>query len=203
MQDDLFIRLKRYAIHFFLFIQLFIVCGASEVYAHKVYIFAWAEGDTVYTESYSGDRKVKEGIIKVFTVSGDKILEGKTNKDGLFSFKIPEKTSMKIVLEAGQGHRAEYLLKADDLSSSVNNSLVVDPPETASSKSPELSLEEDRFKSLFEETLDNRLQPISRRLARIEATRNPGVTEIFGGIGYIIGIMGLVLYFKNKKNKKG
>ena len=42
----------------------------SSVFAHKVYLFAWVEGNTVSTESYfSGKKKVMGGPIKVFDPS--------------------------------------------------------------------------------------------------------------------------------------
>ena len=83
--------------------------------AHKVYIYAWFEGDTVYTESYFGSRKVKEGLIQVFDLSGKMLLEGRTDEKGEFAFKSPQKTDLRIVVEAGMGHRNECILKAEDV----------------------------------------------------------------------------------------
>ena len=38
----------------------------STAYAHKVYLFAWTEGDMIHTESYfGGDKKVQDGTIRV------------------------------------------------------------------------------------------------------------------------------------------
>jgi nickel transport protein len=36
-------------------------------------------------------------------------------------------------------------------------------------------------------------------LATIQEERGPGLTEIIGGIGYIFGVMGLILYLKGRK----
>ena len=35
-----------------------------------------------------------------------------------------------------------------------------------------------------------------------ESSGKPGFTEIIGGIGYIIGILGIVAYFKARKGMK-
>ncbi len=52
----------------------------SIAFAHKVYVYAWWEGDTVQTESYFGaKKKVMDGLIQVFDLSGQKLLEGHTN----------------------------------------------------------------------------------------------------------------------------
>ena len=88
----------------------------ATVHAHGVHVFARVDGDRIFTESYfSDERKVKDGVIKVYDPSGALLLEGKTDENGSFSFGIPQQTDLKIVLEASMGHRAEYLLKADEL----------------------------------------------------------------------------------------
>jgi hypothetical protein len=37
------------------------------------------------------------------------------------------------------------------------------------------------------------------QLIRNTQKEGPGVTEIIGGIGYILGLFGLVMYFRNRK----
>ena len=96
----------------------FILFHSSAAYAHKVYLFAWTEGDIIHTESYiSGNKKVKDGVIRVFDLEGKELLNGKTNEKGEFFFKIPEITDLRIVLESSMGHGAEYLFKESEFSS--------------------------------------------------------------------------------------
>ena len=88
----------------------------ATVHAHGVHVFARLVDDRIVTEGYfSDERKVKEGVIRVYDPSGALLLEGKTDEKGVFSFLVPQETDLKIVLEASMGHRAEYLLKADEL----------------------------------------------------------------------------------------
>ncbi len=69
------------------FILILILATASSAKAHKVSIYAWIEGDTVYAESYfSKARKVNRGLIQVFDTAGTKLVEGRTNENGGFSF---------------------------------------------------------------------------------------------------------------------
>ena len=90
---------------------------ASLSHAHKVYLFAWTEGDRIYTESYlSGNKKIKDGIIRVFDNEGNELLNGKTDENGEFSFQIPQITDLRIVLEASMGHGAEYLFEKSEFS---------------------------------------------------------------------------------------
>ncbi|MCF8105595.1 MAG: hypothetical protein K9K64_08940 [Desulfohalobiaceae bacterium] len=79
--------------------------------AHKVNIFAYIDGQTVYTESYFPDgRAVKEGRVLVYDSEDNLLLEGVTDSAGLFSFALPGIDELTIVLEAGLGHRTEFRL---------------------------------------------------------------------------------------------
>ncbi|MDJ0985538.1 MAG: hypothetical protein QNJ26_08330 [Desulfobacterales bacterium] len=102
---------------FFLF---FIICLAwilpAPGTAHRVNLFAWIEGDMIHVESkFSGGRHVNAGKITVFDSEGRELLSGMTNETGEFSFKIPKKTDLKIIIDAGEGHRAEWTISAADI----------------------------------------------------------------------------------------
>ncbi|MDB4444452.1 hypothetical protein N9174_03850 [bacterium] len=177
-------------------------------HAHRVYIFAWVEENTVFTESYfGGKKKAIGGVIRVFNVvSGVQLLEGKTNEKGEFSFKMPKKTDLRIVLEATMGHRAEYILKLDEMNEENVAPEAIQPGELKAlqheGKEPAGNREDlERIRAVVEKALDARLQPLTRALAKIQEEKGPGLTEIIGGIGYIFGLMGVILYFKSKKRK--
>jgi len=182
---------KRFSILVFC-LAFYILSGFA--YAHKVYVFAWVEAGKIYTESYfSGNKKVKNGQIEVFDSSGQKLLEGKTDEQGLFSFLPPGKEDLRIILNAGMGHRAEYLLGAEQIPKSA-----VRKSEPAKEKG-DLDVSTEQIREVVDQALKERLKPIERRLAAMEKERGPGITEVLGGIGYIIGLMGIVLYFKSRR----
>ena len=90
----------------------------SSGHAHKVTIFAWTEGDTVHTESkFSGGKHVQGGKVEVFDTNSKLLLGGRTDDNGLFSFKVPNTGDLNIVLTAGMGHRNAWRLSGDDLGS--------------------------------------------------------------------------------------
>ena len=174
--------------------------------AHKVYLFAWAEGDQVMVDSYfSKAKKVQGGKIIVYDASGRKLLEGVTDEQGRFSFQAPQKTDLRLVVEAGMGHRGEFLLSAEDL---PETSVAVQAPDKAAGQSGTASsptgsgpaeavrIDPDQIKKVVERALDERLGPLVRSIAELREDQGPGLTEIVGGIGYIFGIMGLFMYFR-------
>ncbi|MCK5227172.1 MAG: carboxypeptidase regulatory-like domain-containing protein [Desulfobulbaceae bacterium] len=98
-----------------LFVTLCSLFSAGPATAHKVNIFAYVEGDTGYTESYFPDGKpVEGGTIEVLGPAGNKLLEGKTDQEGLFSFPLPAKDDLTIVINASMGHKSKFLLKKSD-----------------------------------------------------------------------------------------
>ncbi len=193
-----------------LFCILFMLLATiAPAHAHKVNIFAYVEGDTVFTESYFNDgKKCINSTVTVLDDQGSKLLEGKTDKDGLFSFKIPQHTDLKIVLTASMGHRAEYLLKKTEFPDSVSATKPDALTMQASRAVEQVDVEGNtagvditHLQSLIEESLDKKLAPIKRTLAKMQQDRGTSLAEVVGGIGYIFGIMGLVMLFRSKKNK--
>jgi nickel transport protein len=92
----------------------------GDVSAHRVNLFAWVEGTTVFVEcKWPDGRRVNEGTIRVLDAAGAELLTGKTDHEGNFSFKIPKQEDLKIVLEAGMGHRAEWTVRREDLAAAA------------------------------------------------------------------------------------
>jgi nickel transport protein len=92
---------------------LFVVLSATgPALAHKVNLFAYAQGGTIFTESYFPDgRAVEGGKVLVFDSKDTLLLEGVTDTQGLFDFEIPKGDDLKIVIDAGMGHKNSFTLK--------------------------------------------------------------------------------------------
>jgi nickel transport protein len=207
---------KLYLILIFTF--LIIIMMDVSVFAHKVNVFAYIEGEKIYTESYFNDgKKCINSEIEVFDNQGNKLLEGLTDKEGEFSFEVPsEDGNLKIVLTASMGHRAEYTIRTDELRDTMGSieesiekpissekrdesSLAEMISEEKEVISPEISsLDLNEIQSLIEDALDEKLKPIMREIKKSQEDKiSP--TEIIGGIGYIIGIFGIIAYFLSRK----
>ncbi|MCJ7656587.1 MAG: hypothetical protein MUO55_02260 [Candidatus Atribacteria bacterium] len=189
-----------------IFIFLIIIMMDVPVFAHKVNIFAYLEGDKVYTESYFNDgKKCIDSKIEVLDNQGNKLLEGLTDEEGMFSFEIPSEDivdgDLKVVLTASMGHRAEYTISADELGDTVV-SIEEKLEEPISVASPETILVDlKEIQLIIEDILDEKLKPIMREMREIKKSQEDRIspTEIIGGIGYIIGIFGIIAYFLSRK----
>jgi len=168
--------------------------------AHKVTIFGWVEGDTVLTESkFSGGKKAMNAPVVVFDKDGKKLLEGKTDNKGEFSFKIPKVTDLRIVLNAAMGHKAEWMIPESEIREAGP---IVEKKSAAEPTGPiSVGLSKEEVQKIVEDSLDKKLRPIVRMMTESKNTK-PSFSEIIGGIGYIFGLMGLALYFKNRSKKR-
>lgn len=84
--------------------------------AHKVNVFAYVEAGKVYTESYFPDGSpVENGKVLVYDSQNKLLLEGVTDKDGLFSFDVPKVDDLTIVIEATMGHKNSFKLKKSEV----------------------------------------------------------------------------------------
>lgn len=186
-----------------IFIFLIIIMINISAFAHKVNIFAYVEREKIYTESYFNDgKKCVDSKIEVFDNQEIKLLEGLTDEEGTFSFEIPSGDGdLKLVLTASMGHRAEYIIQADELGN-IKGLIEEKIEKPVSAVSPEVSsFDLKEIQSIIEETLDEKLKPIMSEVREIKKSQEDRIspTEIIGGIGYIIGIFGIVAYFLSRK----
>lgn len=200
-------------IAFFLLTVLYLTMTAPWALAHKVLLSAYVEGDSVFVEGgFSDGTPCKNAGIEVFDPSGKKLLEGKTNEDGEFSFKPPQKTDLKLVLNAGMGHRGEYTVPADELQGVVvgNQATTTEamPAPTAETQKPQgtseaaAQIDQKEIESIVDRVIQKRLRPLTQLVAKSQRKTGFSPTEIFGGIGYILGLMGIAMYFRYRKGSK-
>jgi nickel transport protein len=175
----------------------------SQVWAHKVNVFAWVEGDTVFVEGYfPGGKKSQDSLVEVFDPAGTKLLEGRTNEKGEFSFKIPERTDLMIVLSSSMGHKNDFIIPASDFGKV--ESLPSSPAQSSAERLKDSSAHPadlSQLEGMIDRALDRKLAPVIK-LIRDTRKEGPTISEIVGGIGYIFGLFGLVMYFKSRNKKK-
>ena len=93
---------------------LFMLKGTA--LAHRVNLFAYVDGGKIYTESYFPDGKpVIGGKVLVYDSREKLLVQGVTDKEGLFNFPIPVVDELKIVIDATMGHRNSFELKKSEV----------------------------------------------------------------------------------------
>lgn len=181
----------------------------EQLLAHKINVFAWVSGDTVTVESsFAANRPLIQGTVTVSDAkSKTLLLEGKGDKKGIFTFTIPpvakqQAMDLLIVVAGSEGHQNQWLIPATEYLSET--------PSPASSPQPAPSLQsapistampaditDATLKQMLQEAIREELAPIRRNLAMAQE-RKPGFLDIMGGMGYLIGLAGLVAWIRNR-----
>jgi nickel transport protein len=197
--------------------------------AHKINVFAWLEGDQVHVDAYfTKSSKVLNAPVKVLDVRGNLLLSGSTNEQGQWEFYLKDLSQLppdglNVVVEEGSGHRAEYLLTGQDLAeanrsqpfeqrapkplSEINEtpSRIAHPPATVDRSGAIQVCDIDQIKAVFTEVLNSKLQPVSdalvaqNKLLIEDHDKGPSLSEIIGGVGWIVGLFGMLGYFLNRR----
>ncbi|MEJ5358643.1 MAG: hypothetical protein WHT06_08210 [Desulfobacterales bacterium] len=170
--------------------------------AHRVNLFAWVEGETVHTEAkYPDGTLVKEGLIRVLDRSGRELLQGKTNDRGEFSFPIPLREDLTIVLEAGMGHRADWPLSAAELGGGPA-AAAPSPAPASGPAAAAASLSPAELEQALEKALDRKLAPVVKMMAELHAPR-ARLSDVVGGLGWIVGLAGFAVWLKSRRRGGG
>ena len=193
-----------------------ILLNVSSALAHGVSVFAWVQGDTVHTQSkFMGGKRPNQALIEVFDKTGNLLLKGKTDTQGLFSFQAPKISDMQIVLTAGMGHRAVWALSKEAFQEAAVNhenhqqinaitsekSVQSDLKTKIVDVSTEKGLSAAEVTALVESILDRKIKPLMDSITALNENQI-SLSDILGGIGYIIGLVGLAAYMQYR-GKRG
>lgn len=176
-----------------IFVSIFVLGTGSVIHAHQLLTVADVIGNEVTVEAGFSNGDIAAGAkIIVTTGDGKVIAQGKTDEEGVFVFKVNTKTDLKIVVDAGAGHRAETTIAADEISISGSGE-VSDEGQGFSGNNY------NNLISLIDKTLAKRINPLKKEIQVLE--HKAGMRDIIGSVGYIFGLMGVVLYFYTRRKK--
>ena len=184
--------------------------------AHNVNVFAYVEGDEVFAEAYFADGgRCRGAAVEVYDENGVKIEEGTTDEEGRFSFRPQHDSDLLIRVNASMGHQAEYTIPASDLpaeqkpAASPKRALPENdapeqkqPPQSivAGAAPPEMkSLDAATLEEVIDRAVSRQVAPLRRAIEGERRRRR--FLDVVGGIGYIIGIMGVIAYLRSRRNK--
>lgn len=185
--------------------------------AHSIYIFAWVDGQNICTESYfTIKNKVRGGEVSMADSLGTILATGKTDRDGLYCFPLPDrKSDLEFTVLAGPGHKGTFQLSAAELggadlpdaeasvSSEAPTPAVNEQTESAApERSGAFAADEAALRNIVREELQKQLSPVLQALAGERADKTPGVREIVGGIGWLAGLGALGFWLAQRKRKR-
>ncbi|MDR2339898.1 MAG: hypothetical protein LBF40_07190 [Deltaproteobacteria bacterium] len=188
----------------------------AALHAHAVYLFAYANGDEVCTESYfSKNSRVMGGTVTMSDANGTLLESAGTGDDGNHCFPMPKtQGDLLFAVDAGQGHRAEFRLRAEDRPDPGEADAAPPapgagggpgaapeqaPPATNPGAGAGGALSQGDVRAIVREELKSQLGPIARTLAEAKDDKTPGLREIVGGLGWIVGLLGVIILARGRK----
>ena len=157
------------------------------LFAHRVDIFTDIQNGQLEVWGYFSDgTPAKNADVKVYNSQGKLLFEGKTNKEGQLTWKLPQGVkSLKIVLYAGLGHKAEATL-------TVKNNI---EPNQGESKTTSQQMGNSKSENP---------KPVTVHTLNPQSMEHTPWKKAFCGIGWILGIFGIwnFLYFRKKTKTK-
>lgn len=173
--------------------KLILICClffiSSQVYAHKLNVFAFVEGNQVNVEGYFSDGiPARNAKITVTDKEGNLVYEGRADEKGQHQFQTPQQSELLIKIDAGLGHIGIYHFGADDVAAAKSSSASM--TSTAGSASS----------ADIQKAVTEAIKPLAREISELK--QKSRMSDIIGGIGYIFGILGLFAYLKYRKESQ-
>jgi nickel transport protein len=181
-------------------VPLFIFClFAENAFAHGIDMSAFVDGDAVRVEcGFGGDHAVENGKITVTDFEDETVIhEGVTDHEGVFRFRPSDEFlatghGLIVRLDTDDGHGNEKAISAAELRG-LSHGHAATPQQARPAVMDTAELE-----AAIGKMLDEKLSPIRRTLAR-QQEQGPGLRDIVGGIGWILGLLGLATYMKYRR----
>lgn len=185
-------------------------------FAHKVNLFVFREGEKVSGEGYfANGAPCMKCAIEIYTLKGKKLTQTTTDEKGRFEVRVKEREPLLVRLIAGEGHLAEEKLEGsiegasnDKTKESITkkekvelqNKKNVENIKITNSKNVEIDRE--MLKAVVKEVLSEELSSFKGNFLELKKDLNRVMfQDIIGGIGYIIGVLGLLAKLKARKEK--
>lgn len=156
--------------------ELLVVLIAPASFAHGLTIFASIEhGAIVGRVAYADDEDGQNLVVRAKGPSGESLGEATTDEHGRFRLVPAASVAHTLVAEDGEGHHAEF--KVD-----VTPDVLTPPRQNATPPDQDLA----REVRLMREDLD-------------AFKHRAQVRDIAGGIGYVVGVAGLLALIKARR----
>lgn len=158
--------------------------------AHKLNLFTFVEGNQISVEAYFPDgKKARNSDVQILDTQGQVLVSGVTDERGVYLYAAPTQMAMRIVVNAGLGHQAEYDLSVEEWSGNAE----ITAPEIQPSTPPSNN-NPDPAPVGLQRAVAQAIKPLALEIAQLR--QRTTLADIIGGIGFIIGILGFIAYWK-------
>lgn len=147
--------------------------------AHSIHLHAVADDEFVRGRvTFTGDEPGAGMTVMVFTQDGEPVATVQTDADGRFTYPPELPDPLQYIVETVDGHRALQIVG-------------LMPPGIADG--------DRRQEALDLLASESDVYRVMEKLDRLE--RRTRTRDVLAGIGYILGVMGLIAFWKSRSSK--
>ncbi len=187
-------------------LALLLLSMSGTVLAHKLQVFASADGARIEGSAYFGGGGAAPGAqISILDADGKTLAEPVPDAQGRFSFQAQAPVDHVVVARTGDGHKAEWRVTASELAAGFPGSAVpaarvpaLSPGSMPTPAAVEASARPDpTLVASIEQAVSRQVAPLRQEL--MAAQDQARLRDILGGIGYILGIAGLAAWWRARR----
>jgi len=169
--------------------------AAGPAAAHKLKVFARVEaGEIVGSAYFVGGARAAGAMVRVLDSAGVELARLTPDEQGRFRYRPTQPGDYLIEADSGDGHLARWTLAAAELGpgpappAAVASDATVAPAPSADS----------RLAALVEDAVARQVAPLREQLLAYEDKVR--LHDVLGGIGYILGLAGLALWWRSRRS---
>lgn len=185
----------------------------SPALAHKLQVFAFAEGASIGGSAYfAGGGAASGARIEVLDGEGNTLAELAPDGEGRFIYAAQAPVDHLFRAITGDGHQAEWRVPAAELAAGFGSegsitekaerpnrsdvSVIVET-DTSSTSVPPVTTLNPELESAIERAVARQVRPLREQL--VAAEDRIRFQDILGGIGYIMGLTGLAFWWTSRR----
>lgn len=202
-----------FAVPLVIAIALAAMADSAPLRAHALHLFAGAEGERITGHAYFSNGTPAPGAaIEVITADGTVVSEATADSSGDFSIPVSERADFSVVASLPDGHRAAFLITADELTSALpmrqqadadaapavadgtegSSVSLADPHDTA-------TLDRETLEAIVDEAVARQVRPLRQDVHAYQAEIR--MRDVLGGLGYILGIAGVAFFVLGRRQR--
>ena len=181
---------------------IFLCLSSINLSAHNVVGGVYVSGTDIEGEAgYSNGAMANAGtLVKVFDQNGTPLGEVVTDAEGFFVFTAQKRITHVFEINMGAGHTLKMQLPAEELPENLGSA-------TGKTKTTQATISTDATKQgeseitslMLEKAIAKQIKPLRKEIQALK--EKSGFRDMIGGIGYIFGLLGLVVFVREYLSK--
>jgi nickel transport protein len=162
--------------------------------AHLLKVFAFVEGNLITGSTYFvGGAPASGAQVKIMSADNRLLATLKPDIEGEFSYQATTFADHVIVADTGDGHVAQWRVPEAEMTG-TGTSL---PDQPVLTSKPVSDASDNQLSAMVEAAVARQVQPLRKQM--IDYEEQVRLQDIIGGIGYILGVFGLIAWWQQKR----